>query len=583
MSKLSDLFGLGGGEAGAGKPAGRPNGKRTNSDGDHIAAEHYSSVGSRMGEENEALRNLLSDTGRKINELDDLKSAFDKIVTPFNNTLRALEEEKSQNLSLKGMLTESRAAYDTLRSEFYQIEKRATLLETENERLREDLELSRETVRSLESSRSDLNNQISSQGMQINEIERQLAHETSQRRTLSDNKRTLTEQFDAAEKRSIELEGELAAARERLALLEDEKRSLQSAYEQATSENGRLTRRLTESENTLTSTRAQLGKVETNFAEAHAERGRLAAALDETRDHHQTEHNSLNMRLDALQSRAATAEKLLTEARQNLIARTEEVRAFDRKAVEATIARNSADKRLAQIEVDARSPRTADQGPRTVSRCAGRTHQRAHQDTQDPRDGAQPRRRTHPATHRAHRAPRGRHPGQPHQYRTACRGPLGGSLSASAWNAPSWKARWKLREKTIPGCKAKSARCAPRCAVASSTTTKRRVSPREPKRRPSPSAAKAARTSSRSLNPRQPAFYCGQSRDKFPRCAFAQGPYVRNPTADAALSLLTIKKKQAGDERTGTTSGGSRRCRTTGRPATAAVRRLATGWFSPAD
>jgi crescentin len=56
------------------------------------------------------------------------------------------------------------------------------------------------------------------------------------------------------------------------------------------------------------------------------------------------------MRLDALQSRASTAEKLLAEARQNLIARTEEVRAFDRKSVEATIARNNAEKRLTQIE-----------------------------------------------------------------------------------------------------------------------------------------------------------------------------------------------------------------------------------------
>jgi crescentin len=56
------------------------------------------------------------------------------------------------------------------------------------------------------------------------------------------------------------------------------------------------------------------------------------------------------MRLDALQSRAATAKRLLAEARQNLIARTEEVRAFDRKSVEATIARNNSEKRLAQIE-----------------------------------------------------------------------------------------------------------------------------------------------------------------------------------------------------------------------------------------
>ena len=122
------------------------------------------------------------------------------------------------------------------------------------------------------------------------------------------------------------------------------------AVDQALNETARLTRRLTESENTLTATRAQLGKVEASFAEAYAERGRLGAALDEAKEQHQAERNSLNMRLDALQSRAATAERLLSEARQNLLARTEEVRAFDRKSVEATIGRNNSEKRLAQIE-----------------------------------------------------------------------------------------------------------------------------------------------------------------------------------------------------------------------------------------
>jgi crescentin len=94
----------------------------------------------------------------------------------------------------------------------------------------------------------------------------------------------------------------------------------------------------------------QLAKVESSFAEASAERSQLATTLDETREQRQAEHNNLSMRLDALQSRAATAERLLSEARHNLIFRTEEVRAFDRKSVEATIARNSAEKRLGQIE-----------------------------------------------------------------------------------------------------------------------------------------------------------------------------------------------------------------------------------------
>jgi crescentin len=348
MSKLSDLFGRKSGLDG--DKASVPGAKRRAEPPRAAEAETYSDVGSRIGEENEALRNLLFDTGRKIGELDELKSAFDKIVTPFNNTLRALEQEKSHNLSLSGQLTESRAAYEQLRAEVYQVEKRATLLDSENQRLREDLELAREAVRALETHRNDANSQISAQHAHIGELERQLAQETAERRTLSESKRTLTDHLDAAEKRAVALEGELAAARERVTLLENEQRTAKSSLDQALAEIARLSRRFTETDNMLGATRTQLAKLEANHAETHAERGRLAAALDEAKEAHQTERNALNMRLDALQSRAATAERLLAEARQNLIARTEEVRAFDRKAVEATIARNNADKRLAQIE-----------------------------------------------------------------------------------------------------------------------------------------------------------------------------------------------------------------------------------------
>src|SRR5690348_2399623 len=181
MSKLSGLFGRKGEQAGSDTPlrpsAGAPR------------AESHEDAGSRIGEENEALRNLLFDTGRKINELDELKSTFDKIVTPFNNTLRALEQEKSQNLSLSGQLDESRAAYDKLRADVYQVERRATFLESENARLREDLELARETARGLESHRNDIQSQISAQHAQLSELERQLAQESNERRTLSENKR----------------------------------------------------------------------------------------------------------------------------------------------------------------------------------------------------------------------------------------------------------------------------------------------------------------------------------------------------------------------------------------------------------
>jgi crescentin len=213
MAKLSDIFSRKGAPAGVEKLT--PRSRNGNgSGGDHISFDSPSDIGSRIGEENEILRTLLTDTGRKISELDELKSAFDKLVAPFNSTLRALEQEKSQTMSLSGMLSEARSSYDTLRTEFYQVERKATALETEVERLREDLELSRETGRGLESNRLELTDELNARNAQIAELERQLAHESTQRRAVGEARRALQEQFDIAEKRMIGLEGELAAAGE---------------------------------------------------------------------------------------------------------------------------------------------------------------------------------------------------------------------------------------------------------------------------------------------------------------------------------------------------------------------------------
>src|SRR6185503_8866805 len=348
MAKLSDIFSRRN-EPGADKIIPLP-AMPLRGNGPGEAGETSVDAGARIGEENEVLRNLLTDAGRKIGELDDLKQAFDRLVLPFNATLRALETEKSQTLSLSGRLDEQRAAYDKLCGEFYQVERKATQLDAEGARLRSDLELARETGRTLDSARSETAEQLKGRETHIAEIERQLEQETAERRSASEARRTIQEHLDSAGKRTVDLEGELAAARERLVLTEDEKTSLQHQIEQSLAENARLTRRLTDSDNALSAIRAQLAKLEASHAEAHSERGRLAAALDEAKEQHQSERNTLTMRLEGLASRAATAERLLTETRANLMARTEEVRGFDRKAVEANIARGAAERRLQQLE-----------------------------------------------------------------------------------------------------------------------------------------------------------------------------------------------------------------------------------------
>src|SRR6516165_10279222 len=308
-------------------------------------------IGARVGEENEALRNLLIDTDRRIGALDDLKEAFRNLVEPIGSALLALEQEKTDNVGLRNALAELRAGHESMRSEFSALEKRAAELESVGEELRRELTLAQQAARGLEGDKNELTSEIVAVRAEIANLESQLAQETANGRALSEANQILVDHANSADKRIVELQSEGALMREKLLLLENDKRSLQTALDQTLGETSRLSRRLTESENALTATRARLEQMDISLAAAENERVTLATARDEANERHQSEAYAMNLRLEALRSRAATAEKLLAEVRQTLAARTEDIRVLERKAVEATIARNSTEKVVERLTV----------------------------------------------------------------------------------------------------------------------------------------------------------------------------------------------------------------------------------------
>src|ERR1700680_493891 len=101
----------------------------------------FADIGARIGEDNETLRNLLIDTSHHINALHDLKDTFEKLVEPIGKTLWTREQEKSDNVSLRGTLADIRTSHETLHTEFHGLGKKSAELERDNERLRRDLAL----------------------------------------------------------------------------------------------------------------------------------------------------------------------------------------------------------------------------------------------------------------------------------------------------------------------------------------------------------------------------------------------------------------------------------------------------------
>lgn len=309
-------------------------------------------LGSRIGAANEGLRGLLIEASRKFEELDALKATFGNIVTPVGDMLRELEQEKSQNASLRNLLAEVRSNLDALRAEHVQTEKERATLKQDNTLLRQEIGAVRQEAQALDSVRAQLADEVTAQHSQIVQLERQLSAETAQHRALADAHRQLTDEIQAADKKTVRLEADIRGLQEKLVLTDEEKQSLQTSLDQGIAEASRVARRLSETETLLANARSKISDLEAAITNGETERNALQLRFDEANEQHQTETSALSNRLSSVQSRAAASEKLLAEVRQALAERTEESREWERKAADAETARITTEKKLHQLEAD---------------------------------------------------------------------------------------------------------------------------------------------------------------------------------------------------------------------------------------
>jgi crescentin len=317
--------------------------------------ELFSTLGAQLGGENEELRNLLIDASAKIGELDSIKAAVDRLVAPVGRTLRAIEIERAEKLSLQTVLNNTRTAYGKLRNEVGDIEKKTAAAEQECEALRQELASTQTMLHTAEATKAEIAVDIAARRAQIANLEARLTQESGEARILREENKRLDERLAASEKRVIALEAEANAARQRLTMAEDEKQAQQTAFEKASGEAAKLARKLAETEAALAAAQGRIRGVEANFAELSTERARLASTLDENTERHEHEMSTQRMRFDTLQARAAATEKLLIEAREHLIARAEEIREYNQRNAEMTRERDALQTRIADLESERHS------------------------------------------------------------------------------------------------------------------------------------------------------------------------------------------------------------------------------------
>jgi chromosome segregation ATPase len=147
---------------------------------------------------------------------------------------------------------------------------------------------------------------------------------------------------------------EAAAVGKQADALADGARAARAEFQEqldlAAGEGARLQQIIAEKDVALGEMRARIEFLETALSTAEAECSRLGAEVGGVRNQRQAETETLNRHLEAMSSRAVTAEKRLAEARERLLARIVENGAFRQKVADAKAANDKAYAKTRQLE-----------------------------------------------------------------------------------------------------------------------------------------------------------------------------------------------------------------------------------------
>jgi chromosome segregation ATPase len=304
----------------------------------------------QLGEENESIRNLLIDVEHKLNDLDVIRTSIGKLIDPVGKSLRSLEEAKSEKIGLQSALNNTRISNSNLRSELGTAEKKVAMLESECTRLREAVTVTQQKLGSLESAKAEQAAELAARRTQISDLQRRVQQQSADLQIARDENRRLSERITATDKRAVQLEGEVDATRQKLMVSEKERSTIQKSLDKSFGELTQVSQRLLDTDKALATTQIRLQKAESALSEADAERQRLTTVLDDINQKHHSEIVSHRTNFETLQARAALTEKLLEEARQSLMGRAEEIRAFDRRLADATRTHTVIGEKLGLIE-----------------------------------------------------------------------------------------------------------------------------------------------------------------------------------------------------------------------------------------
>lgn len=288
-----------------------------------------------VGKQSEQVRERVSVLAARLEEVKTLADEFGQIVQPVNDFVVQHAQSQARILEMEALLARERELSTAVRGELNDL--RATASRTADELAAVVIEFraQEKNARELEAQLGQTRLRADDQGVQIQNLERELDAETERARSLSDENQGLRVDIEGLDQYRSRAEAELAEAREQNAAAAGENGRLQQVTESQAQRIAALKSHVLDLEPQIQAGRQELMALQSRLTSEQAARLKVEATRESERAALDGEVSSLRMKIEGLNAHVVTTDKMLINLRDQLRDKTEGLRVSEKVLKEA--------------------------------------------------------------------------------------------------------------------------------------------------------------------------------------------------------------------------------------------------------
>jgi Crescentin protein len=303
-----------------------------------------------IGRRNEDLRAQLHAVEFSFRNIEAIRARFHETLVPIDQTLAEIERTKVAHVEAERKFEALTSEHRRVRGDHaaLALERSALIVKQDDLRARiGDLERS---VTTAEAASSEARATLAERTAKLEGIEREFADNRLSLQMANEQLPALRAESAAKEKRLQEVEQLLASLHDQHDLLTQENRSLKTRNDEFVANESKLKRQLDELRSGRDDANRGLEDFEVAMSQQKTTHAKLKAALLDAEEAHRISVAKLTEELSIMGARSEAAERLLAEARAELRDREAASREFEQRALESSLAAQSKESALADLE-----------------------------------------------------------------------------------------------------------------------------------------------------------------------------------------------------------------------------------------